>query len=67
MFPEIATVESEGSRRGVTYFGPGDNITSTLTNLGKRQHSVKVGRLLRQANVHTVFTDGLRPRRVLHS
>ena len=51
MFPEITTVESEESRRGVTYFGPGDNITSTLPTLGKRQHSLKVGHLLRQANV----------------
>ena len=67
MFPEITTVESEESRRGVTYCGPGDNITSTLPTLGKRQHSLKVGHLLRQANVDTVFTDGQRPRRVLHS
>ena len=32
--PDVATVESEESRRGVRYFGPGDNMTPALPNLG---------------------------------
>ena len=48
------TVESEESRRGVKYFEPGDNITPRLPNLDKRQHSLKVGHLLREASVDIV-------------
>ena len=74
--PGVATVESEESRRGVRYFRPEDNMTPALPNLGKRQHSVKIGHLLGKASVNNVpvrktvvglvFTEEQWPRRVIH-
>ena len=74
---EKSTVEPDESRRGVKYFGPGDRITPTLPNVGKRRHSLKVGHLLRTATGHGVpvrkplvafvFTDGQKPQRLIHS
>ena len=52
LFPEVATAESEESRRGVKYFRPGDTIAPTLPNLGMRQYSLKVDHLLRKASVN---------------
>ena len=50
----ITTVESDESRQSVKYFEPGDNITPRLPTLDKRQHSLKVGHLLREASVDIV-------------
>ena len=45
LFPEVATVASDASRRGVKYFAP---------NLGKRRYGLKVRYLVRTAHAHIV-------------
>ena len=53
LFPEVATVESEESRRGMRYFGQetkSHQHVSILANV----NSLKVGHLLRNANVNVV-------------
>ena len=56
LFPEVAAVESQESRRGVKYVGLGDNTTPTLSNL-----VTTVSKLV----VSLVFSDGQRTRRAL--
>ena len=36
LFPDVATLESDETRRGLRYFGPGDKATPTLPNIGGR-------------------------------
>ena len=48
LFPEDA------QRQGVKNFGPADKITPILPNLGELQCSLKVGHILRTANVNVV-------------
>ena len=57
LFPDVARVESEESRRGVKYFGPKDTTTPSLLNLGKRQYSLKVGHLANVIVVSLVTSD----------
>ena len=45
--PETPTEESDESRLGVKYFGPGDKNGPTLVNHGRRRYVVKVGGLER--------------------
>ena len=52
--PETPTEESDESRLGVKYFGPGDKNGPTLVNHGRRRYVVKVGGLERILKAHVV-------------
>ena len=52
--PETPTEESDESRVGVKYFGPGDKNGPTLVNHGRRRYVVKVGGLERILKAHVV-------------
>ena len=52
--PETPTEESDESRLGVKYFGPGDKNCPTRVNHGRRRDVVKVGGLERILKAHVV-------------
>ena len=52
--PETPTEESDESRLGVKYFGPGDKNGPTLVNHGRRRYVVKVGGFERILKAHVV-------------
>ena len=54
LVPDVATAESDESRRGVKYVGPGDRRTPGLPNLIQHRYHLKVGTHFRRANVKIV-------------
>jgi len=54
LIPEVKTVPSPESIRGVKYYGPGDTSAPSLPNMGRRRYELDIGGLRRHANVHVV-------------
>ena len=52
--PELHAEESEESRSGVKYFGPGDKNGPTLVDRGRRRYTVKVVGMKRILKAHVV-------------
>ena len=71
LFPEVPTVESDDSRRGVMYFGPGDKVTHQhfpiLANVNTVSKLAVFSGKQMSTVVSLVFSDGQRTRGVFHA
>ena len=54
LHPSVPTESSKESQAGVKYFGPGDTVTPSLPNMGRRKYRLDIGGVRRHDKVNIV-------------